>query len=67
MIFKEIELSEALRIIGDGNPDKNLFFYNELDESRGFYPDLQNYRAYKVEADDIRKYKWMLRVEGDTE
>ena len=25
MIFKEIELSEALRIIGEGNPDKNLY------------------------------------------
>ena len=60
MIFKEIELNEALRIIGEGNPDNNLFFYTGV----GSRPDLQNYWGYKIEADDIRKRKWFVRIEA---
>ena len=62
MIFNEIELSEALMIIGEGNPDNNLFFYN----SEYIYPDLQNYAMTKIDAANIRNRKWFIRNEDVT-
>ena len=61
MIFKEIELTEALRIIGEGNPENNLFYYNK----RNRFPDLQNYNSYDVSASGIRKCKWFIRIEEE--
>ena len=62
MMFKEIALNEALRIIGEGNPDRNLFFYKGV----GRYDDLKNYEANKIEANDIRHNKWFVRADGET-
>ena len=63
MIFKEIELSEALRIIGEGNPDKNLF----LSPILGDRSDLQDYELYNVYAQTIKDRKWFIRIEEDNQ
>ena len=47
MIFKEIELSEALRIIGEGNPDKNLYV---LDGDDYKYKALRDYRVVSIDS-----------------
>lgn len=58
MLFQEIELSDALKIIGEGNPDKNLFFTPII----GRLTELQNYEMYRVYADSIKDRKWYLRI-----
>ena len=63
MQFKEIELSEALRNIGEGNPNKDLYFYRYDD----IYPNLLNYSRYEIQAKDIKKRRWFVRIEGEAE
>ena len=64
MRIKEIELSEALRIIGEGNPDKNLYV---LDGDGYKYKALRDYRAVSIDSHYINCRKWFLKLEGDTE
>ena len=49
MMFKEIALNEALRIIGEGNKEKNLYFF-----SGKKFEDLRCYEGYNVVSSDIR-------------
>ena len=60
MIFKEIELSEALRIIDEKK--YNLYFIKG-----GPFEDLKNFSNYSISDKEIRSSKWFLRLEGDTE
>ena len=61
MMFKEIALSEALRIIGEGNKEKNLYFL-----FREKLEDLKCYENYNVVSSDIRNRKWFVRDDGET-
>ena len=61
MMFKEIALNEALRIIGEGNKEKNLYFF-----SRKKFEDLRCYEGYNVVSSDIRNRKWFVRDDGET-
>ena len=61
MIFKEIALSEALRIIGEGNKEKNLYFF-----SGKKLEDLKCYENYNVASSDIRNRKWFVRDDSET-
>ena len=58
MIFKEIELSEALRIIGEGNPDENLYV---LDGDDYKLKALRDYRSVSVDSRYINCRKWFLK------
>ena len=60
MVFEEIALSEALRIIGEGNKEKNLYFF-----SGRKFEDLRCYENYNVTASDIRNQKWFVREAGE--
>ena len=62
MIFKEIELSEALRIIGEGNPDKNLYV---LDGGDYKYKALRDYRAVSIDSRYINCRKWFLKEDAE--
>ena len=60
MKFEQIELMEALRVIGEGSVT-NLYYFKTT------YGDLKRYGNYKIQASEIRDYKWFLRTEdGDT-
>lgn len=63
MIFKEIGLSEALRIIGEGNLENDLYFYRVGD----IYPNLSNYSGYDVNAKQIKSHRWFVRIEEEVE
>ena len=62
MIFKEIELSEALRIIGEGNPDKNLYVLDGADYK---YKALRDYRAVSIDSHYINCRKWFLKEDAE--
>ena len=61
MIFKEIELSEALRIIGEGAKNKELYF---LRCYKG--EDLKSFGNYNIAAHQIKDHRWFVRIEEDT-
>ena len=61
MMFKEIALNEALRIIGEGNKEKNLYFFSVKK-----FGDLRCYENYNVVSSDIRNRKWFVRDDGET-
>ena len=60
MKFEQIELMEALRVIGEGSVT-NLYYFKTT------YGDLKRYGNYKIQASEIRNYKWFLRTEEDEE
>ena len=61
MKFEQIELMEALRVIGEGSVT-NLYYFKTT------YGDLKRYGNHKIQVSEIRNYKWFLRTEdGDTQ
>ena len=60
MKFEQRALMEALRAIGEGSVT-NLYYFGTT------YGDLKRYGNYKLQASEIRNYKWFLRTEEDEE
>ena len=55
--FEQIKLSDAMLKIGEGNKDKDLYFYNGC--------DLRDYEQYDISARKLSRYKWFIKIKDE--
>ena len=55
--FEQIKLSDAMLKIGEGNKDKDLYFYNGC--------DLRDYEQYDISTRKLSRYKWFIKIKDE--
>lgn len=55
--FEQIKLSDAMLKIGEGNKDKDLYFYDGC--------DLSDYERYDISTRKLSKYKWFIKIKDE--